>query len=479
MYKKILLLFIFCLGIHLAIYGEVTLRVNAVNPSQDETKTVPVKVYLPKGIEPEDILDKGDFQVQYDYDKSLYYAYQEVSLTPAQTLTLAITMKDVWKIAEEEIELLKEHVVNIIKVLSDTDYAGQAKPIAQRIFTQLDTIKKQQNDSNVTSENRIGNFEMHSQMMKDIKKDIGILEDLAVEVGGLPGEKMLGENHNENDAIRVDSGTDLKENAEDGQVVKFYMQVANSSEEERKVPIKYYFPKEVKSDYIVSSGDLKVAYDYHKGLHYVFEDNLLFLPNESKSFVIEVKDIWRIPQERIKTLKQHTEKLVDMLKGSEYQKPAMFLGTTIIQNLDKILEIQTKQDKHLEIHIANYRKNLERYDQVRSDIARLERLVIQAGGKPGVTLVTKDVKIKEGGVIPAAGDIYKDLKSGAQDLKITGRNFFYGKAPDKIDSWRIIWVIIIFLGGLSVLFFLLWWLQIKSKKEDYTKLGKDNNQEVK
>ena len=86
-------------------------------------------------------------------------------------------------------------------------------------------------------------------------------------------------------------------------------------------------------------------------------------------------------------------------------------------------------------------------DEAKKDIARLERLVVQAGGSPGLTLATRDIKIKEGGVIPAAG--------GKTKLK-----------KDMVGVSRIIWIMIIFAGVISFLFYMLWWMQIKKKEQE-------------
>ena len=54
----------------------MTLRVVAVNPSAEKTRTVPVRIDLPQEIKPVDILDKGELDVEFDTERSLYYVHK-------------------------------------------------------------------------------------------------------------------------------------------------------------------------------------------------------------------------------------------------------------------------------------------------------------------------------------------------------------------------------------------------------------------
>jgi hypothetical protein len=51
----------------------MTMRVVAVNPSAEKERTVPVRIDLPQEIKPADILDRGELEVEFDTDRSMYY----------------------------------------------------------------------------------------------------------------------------------------------------------------------------------------------------------------------------------------------------------------------------------------------------------------------------------------------------------------------------------------------------------------------
>jgi len=147
-----------------------------------------------------------------------------------------------------------------------------------------------------------------------------------------------------------------------------------------------------------------------------------------------------------------------MFADSEARKSAEFQGKRITRELLAIDKSQQQTDLTADVHIGTYRVNVGRMEDVKKDIARLERLIVQAGGKPGRTMVVRDVKIKEGGVIPAAGSLARTLGT--------------------VNTWRIIWTIIAFAGIVSLLFFMIWWMQMRKKEgEKLERLDTDEKKE--
>lgn len=442
-------------------FADVKLKIVAVNPSTTESRIILIKTYLPKQVEPDDILEKGDFIVDYDFDQSLYYVYQDLELEPKETRKLGIAIRNIWVVPKEELAAYSTHVEKILEVLKGTQYYEQAEILAESIYKRINDISLRQGRPGVKVEERISEYETHLSILKEIKKDIGVLEDLSIEVGGLPGDKVLGENQAERENIHAQT-PEVDFNT--ANTVTLKIEVRNPFKEQRSLSVKRYLPKEVKQDYIINHQGLSLGYDYKKGVHYVENQAIELTPGEKQVFSVEIKDVWVIPHQRLQTLRSHTLKLMEMLKDTSYWQPGKFLGERAINLLDVILNSQLLPVTNVAAHIGEYRKNLGKYDDARADIAKLERLVIQAGGSPGITLISQDVKIKQGGVIPAGGKIKEELLRGAKGVEMAGKIFFRGKAPDKISTWRVIWMIIGFLGTLSFLFFALWWTQIKIKQ---------------
>src|SRR3989339_835274 len=85
--------------------ASVTLRVVAVNPSEDSNQTVPIKVYLPVEIKPEDVIYREDLDIAYDTQQGSYYVFGDYELKPKEVLEKEIELKDLWVIEEPQISL--------------------------------------------------------------------------------------------------------------------------------------------------------------------------------------------------------------------------------------------------------------------------------------------------------------------------------------------------------------------------------------
>ena len=112
--------------------GSITLRVAAVNPSDIE-QSVPVKVYLPMEIKPEDIIYKEDLQVAYDTQQGSYYVSGEYNLKPKEVLEKEIEIKDVWIIDELQIDALRQEALKVVEEFKKTNFYSRAQAFYQGI----------------------------------------------------------------------------------------------------------------------------------------------------------------------------------------------------------------------------------------------------------------------------------------------------------------------------------------------------------
>jgi hypothetical protein len=73
--------------------ASIKLRVVAVNPSKEKPQTVPIKIYLPKEVIPDDIIEMGVLKVGYDSNRGVYYAYSDgVELKPQETRVFEVLL---------------------------------------------------------------------------------------------------------------------------------------------------------------------------------------------------------------------------------------------------------------------------------------------------------------------------------------------------------------------------------------------------
>ena len=184
-----------------------------------------------------------------------------------------------------------------------------------------------------------------------------------------------------------------------------------STSQERSVPFKAYLPKEAKPEHVLSRGDLSIAYDTQQGSYYVHNTYNL-KPKESREVEIEMKDIWQVRTTEIESLRLEAKKVYKMLKETEFSDRAKYLLASIESNVDKVIDRQKVKPSNPEVHISNYRENLNLITDAKADLSLARSLLSQV--KP----------------IP---------------IEIT---------------WKLIMAIIGFLGILSFGFYIIWQKQI-------------------
>jgi hypothetical protein len=179
----------------------MTLRVVAVNPSTEKSRTVPVRIELPQEIRPSDILEHGDLEVEYDSEKSLYYVFKpDVALSPKQTRVFQVVVRDVWFIPDSQLHSLKAHTDILMSRLAQSEYREAATELGNSILLRLAEIETVQNDDTVSRKQRIGNYRRHLQTLEAVKEDLARLEKLLSFTGGIPVPEMLEDSPLKSDA---------------------------------------------------------------------------------------------------------------------------------------------------------------------------------------------------------------------------------------------------------------------------------------
>lgn len=179
----------------------VTMRVVAVNPSIEKTRSVPVRIDLPQEVRPSDILDKGEMDVEYDTERSLYYVHKDdVQLAPKQTKVFEVIVRDVWMIPDDELDGLKSHTQLLLQRLENSEYYPFAKQLGGSIVGRLDAIRQMQSDESIGRKQRIGGFRTNQQTLAVVKEDLARMEKLLSFTGGPPVPEMMEESALKSDA---------------------------------------------------------------------------------------------------------------------------------------------------------------------------------------------------------------------------------------------------------------------------------------
>lgn len=153
--------------------AELTINLIAVNASEAESKEIDVKYYLPKELQPSDVLDSGDLKIDYDVDKMLYFVNGKIAFKPKESKTFKIRVNDVWRITPEEINVLKQNMDGNLSLLEgNTSLYPNAKRERDKLFDQLDVILAQQQSYADNIERRIEQYRAYAGIVEKIRKRI-------------------------------------------------------------------------------------------------------------------------------------------------------------------------------------------------------------------------------------------------------------------------------------------------------------------
>ena len=197
-----------------------------------------------------------------------------------------------------------------------------------------------------------------------------------------------------------------------------------SADKAQTVPVRIDLPTEVTPKDVIDHGELTVEFDDDRSVYYVYKSDVQLQPKETKVFEVVVRDLWFIPQERLDQLRSYSDLVLKRLDGTEHYDSAKRLHELILQRLDEIAAGQVDETIGRKTRIGNYRRNLLTIDQIKEDLAKMEKLLSFTGGPP-VPEMLKESRLK-------------------------------ADAPSTTTTWLVIFMIVIFMGMLGGLFFFTW-----------------------
>ena len=174
------------------------------------------------------------------------------------------------------------------------------------------------------------------------------------------------------------------------------------------VTVKAILPKEVKpGDVVNKKDDLEIVYDAQEGCYTAY-GRFKLKPNETLERDIEINNVWVIPDSEIEDVKKDLAKLSDMLVNTRFSDRFALLKNGIESKLSRIIESQKVLPSNPEQLISNYRENLKILESAQADLVLIRSFLTQLRIFPATTI------------------------------------------------WSIIILIIVFLGLLSIVFFIIW-----------------------
>jgi hypothetical protein len=162
--------------------GNITLRVVAVNPSDENAQTVPIKVYLPVEIKPEDIIYKEDLGVAYDTQQGSYYVFGEYEIKPKEVLEKEIEIKDIWIIEDSRIVGLHKEAKDVFSAFEKTDFAQKAALLYKGIEKKLNEIEEMQKISANSPTQHISDYRYCLGLLNSAENDLVTAKTLLAEI---------------------------------------------------------------------------------------------------------------------------------------------------------------------------------------------------------------------------------------------------------------------------------------------------------
>ena len=154
----------------------IVLKIRAVNPLNIET-TEPIKYYLPKGVKPEDIINKGDLLIMLDGTNGLYYLEKQMVLKPKEVVTLEVEIRDIWIISRDTIDGLMLEVNRLTR----KPLSNLISELKQGIIKNLNSVVYNQEQNTVAmagGERHIQAYEDNIQVLKQAEIDLDALKNL-------------------------------------------------------------------------------------------------------------------------------------------------------------------------------------------------------------------------------------------------------------------------------------------------------------
>lgn len=103
-------------------------------------------------------------------------------------------IEGIWIVSVSELAFLNERVKGLMKFLEGTKYSDESKILSDGILAKLQEIKTTQDEFLTNVQGHLSRYESNISTLRGIKRDIALLEELVVELGGqIPKVEEAGE----------------------------------------------------------------------------------------------------------------------------------------------------------------------------------------------------------------------------------------------------------------------------------------------
>jgi len=412
------------LPVRVARADKLVITIRGFNPAPF-AQPVEIKAELPARVTTNDVISAGGLDVEYDVKKDIYYVRKEMEFGPKEIRPFKVEIRDIWAIPEEDLARLGAHTDALADKLKGSDYAEQAGRLAEGLRGELQSILARQQAASLAAGTppiqHIGVHETNVRALGGIKRDIARLENMVMATGQDPGE-LVGPGEDEPAPAR-----DLPLAASQYKTAVITVTVQNTSPTSaRRVTVNRELPAEILATDVLDAGGLEVGTDAASGATYVRKENVEIPPGKTVEFNVKVRDKWNVNGPRIVALRAEAEELRQAIAAEgKFGSVEQVLGSL----LDDLSEIETAAgpQKLDRAYVAFHRNQARRLDVTQQTLER--------------------------------------IRSAMRAQRVSQR---YGigkvKPPSPKTTWMIIYVVLGFLGLVSLLFFVRWYGKTKAER---------------
>ena len=401
------------------VLAQLNINFIAVNPSATESREIDIEYFLPKELEPADILDPGELKLEYNVDKNAIAAQGKILFGPKESKTFRIQVQDVWRIDPAEIVLLKEQLDKTVATISaDDPNRSAAVYVQEKLKEEMDYILRQQEEFVGNIERRIESYRANISVLEKIRDRVYSMDFLKFESKG------------------------IREIDERQDTVKMVIEVKNPSDEkELEVAHKHFLPKEVRGEDILEKADFDVRFDEKREQMYLSKEEE-FAPGETKRYEIVLKDIWHFPEVKLQDLDDRARIAMMELEDTDYEESAKHLFEGILRRIGQIKESKAL-DTSVERHIGIFRLNTRRFNEAWWNFKRIEEMISIVRAKKLEELERKKVK-----------NVLERLKAlrGLQQLS----EALFKRRLSMNVTWKIIFITMGFVAFFTTIHFIIW-----------------------
>jgi len=334
--------------------GALKLKIAIINPAMKE-QDMPVKYHLPKGIQPEHILDRGEMGMGYDFDAGVYYVYQTLTMKSLERRVLEVVIQDIWIIPKKELTAIKNYTAALMQELEGSGYLETGEELALDISSLLAKIARAEEEASLNARHKINTYYENIGRMKRIRENVLIITAL-LKNEGLSVEKGVQVPESVSRPMFEDKGIG------EWEAVDLEVKITNAA-------MTHLLPESITPALVKDAAGLDMRYDFDKKKFYVFKSDIKLEPGEEKTFVIRLKDMWRVPEDEIEALRLRTRELEFSSRKAGRAKEARAMFEATFLALDEIQKSQN-QKVPLSDHIASYKNNLKTMKEIRKSLTK-------------------------------------------------------------------------------------------------------------